>query len=353
MNNLYKVLWVDDDESIVQSFSLRAEIYGIDLVHTSNWECAQEMLQRNFTDYVAIILDAQCKLNRKDEVAHSDFLGTAVEEMKELCRNRATTLPWYVLSAGTMDGFDPVMRIINNADRRSKEKEWGKLIYAKASHPDQVDELFENIQRVARLQPFYQVMARHKEVFDCLGEGRNFPSTEMREILLHALWQHYEPEKVRAQRYTGNDLRKVLEHMCHVLHERGVLHPAMIINQNGVSLTTCSYFLSGQKTELNLPSGKENWWCNEPQTYWEEGTKKTKVQPIIERPYSDYLRLLIHYGNNASHGTSGNHKQICDDSREMFDAHLFLLCRLITYVNDYLQQHPDKSANLAQHHQAN
>lgn len=60
----YKVLWVEDDLSIIKGYLISAGECGIDLDVANNWEDAEEKLRVNFKEYSAIILDAQCKLKK-------------------------------------------------------------------------------------------------------------------------------------------------------------------------------------------------------------------------------------------------------------------------------------------------
>ena len=62
----YKVLWIDDDSSIIEGFQIKAEDYNIDLCPVNNWEDAESLLKENFEEYSAIILDAECKMNAHD-----------------------------------------------------------------------------------------------------------------------------------------------------------------------------------------------------------------------------------------------------------------------------------------------
>ena len=60
----YKVLWVEDDLSIIQGYQIIAESKDIELDVATNWEEAEEKLRINFKEYSAIILDAQCKIKK-------------------------------------------------------------------------------------------------------------------------------------------------------------------------------------------------------------------------------------------------------------------------------------------------
>ena len=55
----YKVLWVDDDLSIIDSFmTLAEEEYDISMDIASDWQTEEMKLKINFDEYSAIILDA-------------------------------------------------------------------------------------------------------------------------------------------------------------------------------------------------------------------------------------------------------------------------------------------------------
>ena len=79
---LYKVLWVDDDESIVDGYRVKAEAhYKIALDPAPNWESAEKMLHEHFREYSAIILDANCKLKREDSTPSHLFLGQVSQKL--------------------------------------------------------------------------------------------------------------------------------------------------------------------------------------------------------------------------------------------------------------------------------
>lgn len=65
---IYKVLWVDDQTlengettSFYIGFQGIADNYNIELVPFDNWEEAEHSLRKDFDEYSAVILDANCK----------------------------------------------------------------------------------------------------------------------------------------------------------------------------------------------------------------------------------------------------------------------------------------------------
>ena len=106
---VYKVLWVDDDKDIVKGTQLDAEEYGIQLDHYSNWEEAEIALKSNFKEYTAIILDANCQI-KPNEPIKEWFITTVLPSLTGMFGENKRYIPWYILSAGTMDNFSFGMR---------------------------------------------------------------------------------------------------------------------------------------------------------------------------------------------------------------------------------------------------
>ena len=78
----YKVLWVEDDLSIIQGYQIIAESKDIELDVATNWEEAEEKLRINFKEYSAIILDAQCKIKKADTVASKLCLCSLIKNFR-------------------------------------------------------------------------------------------------------------------------------------------------------------------------------------------------------------------------------------------------------------------------------
>lgn len=53
----YKVLWVDDDESIIDAYATLAEVnYNLSLDVAPDWETAEEKLRVHFRDLLAELI---------------------------------------------------------------------------------------------------------------------------------------------------------------------------------------------------------------------------------------------------------------------------------------------------------
>lgn len=85
----YKVLWVEDDLSIIQGYQIIAESKDIELDVATNWEEAEEKLRINFKEYSAIILDAQCKIKKSRYSSIKAILGTCLCSLIKNFRRKA------------------------------------------------------------------------------------------------------------------------------------------------------------------------------------------------------------------------------------------------------------------------
>ena len=208
----YKVLWVDDDENIVVSTKLDAEDYNLELVHFSNWEEAEISLRKHFDEYSAIILDANCKIN-KDSLEQEEFITAVLPSLSILFGEKRRSIPWFLLSAGTMSNFNSI--VTGAKYQHSKhEEEWGNMLYLKDVPDDDEHNssfLFQNIQRIAKDQSFNVVLFRHREVFSYMGKDKLIDS-RARKLMLRMLSALYYPEENIKYEFEGNPLRKVIEY---------------------------------------------------------------------------------------------------------------------------------------------
>ena len=147
----YKVLWVDDQEEIVESTKLDADEYGIELDHYTNWQEAEVALRNNFEDYSAIILDAFCKINKKED-KKEEFINAVLPSLARLYGEKNKLIPWYILSAGTMNYFS---HTVQGAEYQHQTSEWGQMLYIKDVPDDDPKNsrfLFENIKVLSSVE---------------------------------------------------------------------------------------------------------------------------------------------------------------------------------------------------------
>ena len=128
--NTIKVLWIEDDLGVYESFRNPASTYGIQFIHADNWQDGKLLLKEPFNELSAIILDAQCKWE-KDAPAEDRFLNDVLSELWEVFGEVRRTIPWYILSAGTMNNYAGIIETANSRKRQSFDKDWGPVSWKK------------------------------------------------------------------------------------------------------------------------------------------------------------------------------------------------------------------------------
>ncbi len=316
----YKVLFVDDDSKVRETQPTKAEQYGLDLTPVACWEDAKkELMDRDdFSSWDAIILDARCVV-KKDGVADFHFLDTALSELYVLFERYGYRIPWYVLTgaAGEND-FRFVMKGLN---RYPREEKWGNWLNEKVSRDgkeDDVDRLYENIQRVAPFRTRNRILDLYKDVFDAMGACLNCKKEYLIEILTALHFPEYRKDLDPDKQY--NRLRKVLEAIFYSSRELGLL-PNDFFDKRHVNLQDASRYLAGE-TPKHIPM-----------RYGEKG--ESVFPPII----ASTVRNMIDATNTGSH-IEVNHANL------LF-GYALQLCDVIVWYRSYVENHSDRETNLA------
>lgn len=339
----YKVLWVDDDESIIDAYATLAETsYNLSLDVAPDWETAEEKLRVHFREYSAIILDANCKLRRTDSKPSEFFLGQASARLSQIFGEKHEFIPWYVLSAGTMSQFNTVLSLINTEERQSMEFVWGRLLYRKdSSGEDSSDALFEKILEVASDKTINKVLLRHADVFKYLGEGNIINHVQARNYMLKMLSALYNPEENLNFEYEGNPLRKILEYVFRTALDYGLIPEVCKNDEKSISPQLASRFMSGMN--VRIPSDK----CNTSVRYG----KEEDAPAIFPKEMSTIVWNLIQFSNEASHTSEKTTASyfINYADKEIFFGYTLLLCNFIKWFGNYVEQHPNKEENISFH----
>lgn len=340
----YKVLWIDDDTSIIQGFQNKAEDYNIDLCPVTNWEDAELLLKEGFEDYSAIILDAECKI-RANDPEESGFIHKVLTSLYKLFGKKQTTIPWYILSAGTMDGFSSVMDIAQYS-HSEYEKDWGNMVYSKTApsqNENSKERLFENIQRIASNQTSNIVLFRYKDVFQYLGEEKLIDK-EARSIMLKMLCNLYAPEQNTHFEYQGNPLRKVMEHIFRSTHKIGLLPDECFEKAGQINLLDANRYMSGKATSHSMLR------------YGKEGDRKKGIDgdTIFPNYMGNITKNILNFASANSHTNETNEYTIEDNDlvideneKELFFGYVLQLCHVIKYFGHFVEQHSNKEINLS------
>jgi hypothetical protein len=336
---LYKVLWVEDDRSIIQGYLISAEENGIELDVANSWEEAEEKLRINFNEYSAIILDAQCKLKKNDTVATKLFLGHVSVRMARTFGEKHKFIPWYVLSAGTMDDFGIVLDLINTEERKSFDVLWGKLRYIKGVEEK---ELYANIKKIAESSSVNTVLFRHADVFKYIGIGRVFDYVKARTYILKMLSALYYPEESLNFIYDGNPLRKVLEYLFRGANKHGLLPDECFDSKGNLILLDASRFMGGLDT--NVYEARN---IKYKIRYGIQGTGKDGIggDSVFSEDVAMFVKNILNFSNTDSHTDKEEPYVIDEDKKEIFFGYLLQLCHVIKYLGEFIDSHSNIEEN--------
>ena len=99
-NDLIQVLWVEDDPGVTETYPLKAESFGLELVPYPCWDDAKVALAKEYDRWAAIILDAKCKFHRESADSAIVFLREALKDIAAISKEKRRVIPWYVLTGG-------------------------------------------------------------------------------------------------------------------------------------------------------------------------------------------------------------------------------------------------------------
>lgn len=337
----YKVLWIDDQPELVKGYQFWAGLRNIELIHRESWADAIPILEKDFNELTAIILDANCKFNTSDKSLDERFLSDVLQQLMGMFSDQKRFIPWYILSSGTMSNFSFITNMVISRERREREKDWGATIYLKTDFENQGENspLFDNIRRVGDSQSNNIVLYRHREAFNYLGKGYLI-SDEARKIMLKALAVLYYPEENINYEFAGNPIRKVVEYMLKAALKNGLLTNDFLDKKGFVIIWDSMQYLCGMEP------------TNVPFRFGKRGSKKdySDNESVLPTTCYNTFRGLLNYVNVDSH-TFGEEDdspyKIDAASKDLFFGYVLFLCHIITCFGKYAEQHPNIEENKA------
>lgn len=342
----YKVLMVDDDKTLGASLQPQAERYCLDLQQCECWQDAMKMLsfKSSFHEWDAIILDARC-VDKTGDPADLHFLGTALRDLYSLFERYGNQTPWYVLTAGGKEDFQFVMVDISRHPR--DEKAWGKRLYFKDSPADEngkndIDRLFENIQKAAPLKSRNRIKRQYSALFEVM-KSCQFES-ESEDIMISVLSALHFPEENKGfdPVLYYNRLRQMVEYLFRAANKIGLL-PDYFIEKGRVNLQGSSLYLAG---EAFTPSNDSTILSIR---YGEKG------ESVFHKNIASIVKNILSVTSHHSHTIEIDK----EDEEELLAYYLEIrspnllfgyalqLCEVIIWFGNYAKKHNDREANLA------
>ena len=342
----YKVLLVDDTETLGASLQLQAEQYCLDMQQCECWEDAKQVLsnKNDFLEWDAIILDARC-VDRKGSPADLYFLQCALRDINVFCERYNSKIPWYVLTAGGKEDFEFVMEGVRRIPR--DEKVWGKMLYFKDKPCDEdgkndVDYLFENIQRAAPLRTRNKIKHQYSALFEVMKSCQFEPESE--EIMISVLSALHFPEENKGfdPVLYYNRLRQMVEYLFRAANKIGLL-PDYFIEGGKVNLQGSSLYLddkpftpSKDSTILSIRYGEEG-----------ERVFHKNIAGIVK----NVLSVTSHHSHTIEIDKEDEEELLAyyseTHSPNLLFGYALQLCEVIIWFGNYAKSHNDREANLA------
>lgn len=339
INDLIKVLWVEDDPEVTSTYPLEAENYDLELVPVCCWDDAKVELENKFDQWSAIILDAKCRYHRGSEDNAIVFLREALDDISTICEREGRIIPWYILTGG--DKSD-VSDSIN--DKRLKwDKDWTDKEKKKYYSKDiDREALYARIKSHCQKSYRIQIIEMYPNAYKQLVQLNKDVCDDILTILEAMHYPKSHPDF--SPRLFYNPMRKALEYVFRSMGEYGVL-PEPFFSKGNVNLNQCFMFLIGRDAE------KLGYRYGEP------GDR------IVPRHIHDMMSLIINLGNSNSHSTELSHlTELSEREIQKYENHIkssgvnsrFLIfsmalqfCEIVQWMNNYIKDHPNKDENLA------
>lgn len=342
----YKVLLVDDNKALGTSLQPQAEQYCLDLQQCECWEDSKRVLsnKNDFLEWDAIILDARC-VDRKGSPADLHFLQCALRDINVFCERYNSKIPWYVLTAGGKEDFEFVMEDVRRIPR--DEKEWGKMLYFKdkpcdENGKDDIDYLFENIQKAAPLRTRNKIKHQYSALFEVMKSCQFEPESE--DIMISVLSALHFPEENKGfdPVLYYNRLRQMVEYLFRAANKIGLL-PDYFIEGGKVNLQGSSLYLddkpftpSKDSTILSIRYGEEG-----------ERVFHKNIAGIVK----NVLSVTSHHSHTIEIDKEDEEELLAyyleTRSPNLLFGYALQLCEVIIWFGNYAKSHNNKEANLA------
>lgn len=342
----YKVLLVDDNKALGASLQPQAEQYCLDLQQCECWEDAKQILSNktDFLEWDAIILDARC-VDKKGNPADLYFLQSALRDINVFCERYNSKVPWYVLTAGGKEDFEHEIEGVRRIPR--DEKSWGKMLYFKHKPCDEngkndVDYLFENIQRAAPLRTRNKIKHQYFALFEVMKSCQFEPESE--DIMINVLSALHFPEENKGfdPVLYYNRLRQMVEYLFRAANKIGLL-PDCFIEGGKVNLQGSSLYLAG---ETFNPSKDPSILSIR---YGEKG------ESIFHKNIASIVKNILNVTSQRSHTTEIDKEDKEEllayysetHSPNLLFGYALQLCEVIIWFGNYAKSHNNREANLA------
>ncbi|MDF4221086.1 hypothetical protein PXC01_05765 [Maribacter sp. M208] len=305
-NIFYNILWIDDEHQTLGGTKGRAKRHGINLFPFKSLNGGMSELERNYTFYDGVLLDAKYFENEDDAKGSEDTYN--IHRTKERLLQLKKKFEVFVLT-GQAEAYED----------KTFKKAFTK-VYKKGSD-EEINRLFKDIKKAVEDQEITQLKHKHLNAFLLCDD--NYLGRKEFERILQLIKDVEKPENITNQQDALSPMRKILEAIFKKLNTIGLI-PDEIQNGRG-SINGASLFLAGY---------------NKGYTYNEE-----LIHPVI----AESIRHLISLTQDASHN-EGNKLRADTYLTNTSNTYLYRsLCYSLLEVLDnlkpFIDENLDKSKN--------
>ena len=335
-NDLIQVLWVEDDQMVINTYPLKAENFGLHLEPCRCWDEARKALESEFDRWSAIILDAKCKYHLDSADNAIEFLREALDDISTICERKGRIIPWYILTGGSETEVSDSI----NDKRLRWDSDWTEIKHKKHYSKDgDTKALFERIKTHAQKSYRLQVQEMYRDIYNQLSSFNTGVCEDILRILEAVHFPKAHPDFDPKLYY--NPIRQALEQIYRTLVKEAII-PDVFIEKDRVILNQCFMYVIGNDAEI---LGYRN-------------ANGKIVPPHIQ----SMMSLIIHLGNAHSHSSNSSidlvelsEKEIQDydnkinsnggDSKILIFSIALQFCEILMWMIDYIKKHPDKDEN--------
>lgn len=338
IDNLFQVLWVENDPEVLESYPLEAENYNLQLVPFTSWETAEKALCEDYSRWDAIILDAKCQYKCNEADRAGRFLVQVTNKLEEITRLKGKRINWYILSGQSEESISELIP----DTRKMWDGDWTKGFYSKNMDREL---LFKRIGiHVKKKFDFIITNDLYPKVFRAIEKLR-LPDDVyiwMKDLLIPI---HY-PSELSDRDYNNRfkDLRKILEHIFRSMIDNGIVPPVFESNitekEDALNLSGISLFLANKLKDSEKLAEK----------YHVVATKET-LPKLLQEVVKNIIYATGSTVHTARENNDGKIKvydqylPFMDGSTNLLKSYVFSMCDLILWYSKYLDLHPDKEIN--------
>ncbi|MHA8066950.1 hypothetical protein V7S76_09730 [Aquirufa sp. ROCK2-A2] len=222
----YNILWIDDEHEMLTGLKGRAKYNGINLVPFKSLNSGMNELERNFTFYDGVLLDAKFFENEDDVKGSEDTSN--VHRAKDRLLQLKKKFEVFVLT-GQAEAYE----------NKEFQKAFTK-VYSKGSDQE-IESLFSDIKVASATQEDTQIRHKYHRVFDVCVE-KYIGENAYHDLLSILKKENFEYAFTDPNLYF-NLLRKIMDDLFIALNRYGLMPDVFV--KPSVALNESSKFLSG------------------------------------------------------------------------------------------------------------